>query len=411
MSPSVTATYSYDAQGQRTESVVSVGTQVTTSTFAYAGLALLGLSASQSGGTQNDAWKITYLDDGAGRPYAGIYREPASSTTPVVFGLVLTDRGDVVALLDAAGTPFAAYRYDAWGNPQGSGNVTTGIWAQSTTLINAALATDIALRQPLRYAGYYYDSESGLHYLSARTYDPQTGQFLAKDPLKTSEETSYQYCGGNPVAGVDPSGTYAVETDDHQESGLGWQLARARTEAAERRLRHEAESIYNLLIINVAQGDETAAAVFMRWSGVQERDITPIRVQFVIETARLFAGASEHTVNEPDDPYETYSVTEDGRGYVASIVNDGPGKDVGGFWTKWHTWSEHWTETECTSLGAEFIMGTVGAVCSAAGGVIAGSWGAGAVAVLSTVVWGEVIGCDYHSQMAPSALPDSTDIH
>ena len=76
----------------------------------------------------------------------------------MVFALMTTDRGDVVELLDAAGSPFAAYRYDAWGNPQGSGNVATGIWSQSTALINSTLATDIARRQPLRYAGYCYDS-------------------------------------------------------------------------------------------------------------------------------------------------------------------------------------------------------------------------------------------------------------
>jgi hypothetical protein len=47
-----------------------------------------------------------------------VYREPATSTIPVVFGIVTTDRGDVVELVDAAGSPFSAYRYDAWGNPQ-----------------------------------------------------------------------------------------------------------------------------------------------------------------------------------------------------------------------------------------------------------------------------------------------------
>ena len=86
----------------------------------------------------------------------------------MVFGVVTTDRGDVVELLDAAGNPFAAYRYDAWGNPQGSGNVSTGVWSQATSLVGLSLAADIASRQPLRYAGYCYDLESGLYYLSAR---------------------------------------------------------------------------------------------------------------------------------------------------------------------------------------------------------------------------------------------------
>lgn len=68
------------------------------------------------------------------------------------------------------------------------------------------MASDIALRQPLRYAGYFYDSESGLYYLSARTYDPKTCQFLSKDPIDSDgEESPYQYCSGNPVYSSTPA--------------------------------------------------------------------------------------------------------------------------------------------------------------------------------------------------------------
>jgi hypothetical protein len=152
------ATYTYDAQGQRTQAAVTMSTQTTTSGFVYQGLLLQSLSASQSGGSNPTSWKITYLYDEYGKPYAGVYRCPATSTTPTVFGMVTNDRGDVVELLDATGAPFAAYRYDVWGNPQGTGNVGTGIWSQSTGLISGAVATDIAKRQVLRYASYCWDA-------------------------------------------------------------------------------------------------------------------------------------------------------------------------------------------------------------------------------------------------------------
>ncbi len=46
-----------------------------------------------------------------------------------------------------------------------------------------------------------------MYYCSARTYDPTTRQFLSKDPAKDDgEESAYQYCGGDPVGKVDPSG-------------------------------------------------------------------------------------------------------------------------------------------------------------------------------------------------------------
>jgi len=163
-------------------------------------------NANQSGGTNPASWKITYLYDENGRPYAGVYRSPKESTTPLYFGILTTDRGDVVSLLDSAGAPFAAYRYDAWGKPTGTGNVDTGVWSKSTSLISLQVATDLATRQPLRYASYYYDAESGFYYLSSRSYDPVTRQFLSKDLSRNDgEESAYQYCGGNPVAGVDPT--------------------------------------------------------------------------------------------------------------------------------------------------------------------------------------------------------------
>jgi hypothetical protein len=128
-----------------------VATEVTSTDFIYQGLALQSLSATQTGGESQKSWKITYLYDEYGRPYGGIYRDPADTSSPVFFGMVVTDRGDVVELLDANGDPFAAYRYDAWGNPIGNGNLGTGIWSQTTGLItDQTLANAIATRQPPR---------------------------------------------------------------------------------------------------------------------------------------------------------------------------------------------------------------------------------------------------------------------
>jgi RHS repeat-associated protein len=144
----------------------------------------------------------------------------------------------VVELLDANGNPFAAYRYDAWGNPLGEGNVGAGLWSQGTTGITAELATTIAERQVLRYAGYCFDSESGMYYLSARHYDPATRQFLSKDLSRNDgEQSAYGYCLGNPVFGTDPSGyrplfeTGSRETD--REALKRWSKQKAE-EARER---------------------------------------------------------------------------------------------------------------------------------------------------------------------------------
>ena len=192
----ITAAYTYDALGQRLTSTVTSGSLTTNTKYTYAGLTLLSLVATPSAGA---SYSVTYLYDGDGRAYGGVYR--TATVTPVPFRLVTTDRGDVAELSEwSTSNAFAAYRYDAWGRPL---SVTT----RAAGSITAAMAADIAGRQPLRYAGYVWDSESGTYYLLARTYDPAAMQFLQKDPAKADgEESAYQYCGGDSVGKTDPSG-------------------------------------------------------------------------------------------------------------------------------------------------------------------------------------------------------------
>jgi RHS repeat-associated protein len=176
---------------------VTSGSVTTTTTFSYEGLTLLSLAAEATGG---EAWSLAYLYTADGRPYAAIYSD---ETTAVPFSMLTTDRGDVVALLDSSGETFASYRYDQWGRPLSTQTAATG-------KVGAYLAATIASRQVLRYAGYAWDAESSLYYCSARYYDPATMQFLTKDIAEAdAEESPYQYCGGDPVGTVDPSGEWA----------------------------------------------------------------------------------------------------------------------------------------------------------------------------------------------------------
>ena len=76
----------------------------------------------------------------------------------------------------------------------------------------------------LRYASYVWDAESALYYCSARYYDPATRQWTTGDPAKADgEESPYQYCGGEPVGEVDPTGLA-----NHRSSVTVWNSSGAR---------------------------------------------------------------------------------------------------------------------------------------------------------------------------------------
>ena len=100
-------------------------------------------------------------------------------------------------LVDTSGTIVAAYTYDPYGN-----------------ILTAT--GDLAQINPLRYRGYYYDTELGMYYLNSRYYDPKVGRFInADDYVSTGQgilgNNMFAYCGNNPTARKDPDGD-AFET-------------------------------------------------------------------------------------------------------------------------------------------------------------------------------------------------------
>ncbi|MPM62377.1 hypothetical protein SDC9_109248 [bioreactor metagenome] len=70
---------------------------------------------------------------------------------------------------------------------------------------------------PIRYRGYYYDTETGLYYLQSRYYNPEWGRFLNADDMQTLTLSQddilvtnlFAYCVNNPVNNSDPSGYFA----------------------------------------------------------------------------------------------------------------------------------------------------------------------------------------------------------
>ena len=67
---------------------------------------------------------------------------------------------------------------------------------------------------PIRYRGYYYDTESGLYYVGSRYYDPQVcrwinaddSEILLEDQDNLLQYNLFAYCFNNPVNMFDPTG-------------------------------------------------------------------------------------------------------------------------------------------------------------------------------------------------------------
>ena len=106
-------------------------------------------------------------------------------------------QGDVVAIYNKNGTLKAKYLYDAWGN---------------CTISSETTDYDVANANPIRYRGYYYDSDTGLYYCNARYYSPKWRRFISPDDTAYLDPESpnglnlYCYCYNDPVNFFDPSG-------------------------------------------------------------------------------------------------------------------------------------------------------------------------------------------------------------
>ena len=143
------------------------------------------------GGTVLSTKTLDFFYDDSGRPFALNYSVDGSDFETYYY--ILNLQGDVVQIIDANGVMQAEYVYSPWGE-----------------IISAE--GDLAEINPLRYRGYYYDSETGFYYLRSRYYDPENHRFINADTYASTDSgdaiscNMFAYCGNNPVMRGDEDG-------------------------------------------------------------------------------------------------------------------------------------------------------------------------------------------------------------
>ena len=203
VSGSKTVDIQYDGRGMRVAKTRKIASNTTNSTYIY----------------DSQGKLRTEIEDNTTRNY--IYGQDGVvgyEENDVHFMYRKNFFGDIVAIYQGA-TKIVEYSYDAWGNctitydPDGYG-----------------------ASNPIRYRGYYWDSDIKMYYLMTRYYDPKIGRFINADSFEYLDPKSinglnlYAYCRNNPIMHIDPMGTQFCQTsfdgeydldDDMYNSGGG----------------------------------------------------------------------------------------------------------------------------------------------------------------------------------------------
>ena len=202
---SVTASFTYDADGLRGTKTVN-GTDTI---YQYIGDKLY----YEKRGKKQEFY---YFYDSYGK-LSAIYYNFKSPTTgkssSAVYFVTTNSQGDVIGLYNNKGVKVAAYDYDSWGNATVY-EVTQDENGNNVHTVVTEETDHISYVNPIRYRGYYYDSDLGLYYLQSRYYDSTVGRFINADGYITTGQgvlsyNMFVYCLNNPVLLYDPNGNFS----------------------------------------------------------------------------------------------------------------------------------------------------------------------------------------------------------
>lgn len=203
----VTATYDYNIDGLRVKKTLSTGNTIE---YFYNGSGALEYELHTANGIKSMLY-YTYGRDGV-ELLTYIQNYGTANETTQKYWYMKNAQGDITGLVkintDGSATVECLYYYSSFGE------------LLRVTDVNGNIITNtahIAHINPIRYRGYYYDTESALYYVTSRYYDPEICRFISADSVNylgvDSSLLSYNlfaFCMNNPINRSDDNGNWSM---------------------------------------------------------------------------------------------------------------------------------------------------------------------------------------------------------
>ncbi len=229
-------TYTYDAAGNETQKTQGSGASAVTWKYGYDNQNRLVSAVELTGTTSTTAVQATYTYDVFGdRIQDSVYTSSSGLTTVTRHAY---DGPDLIADINTSGGVLARYVYSdgvdqIWARAIPNGQPNAGVaWYLTDRLgsVRDLMDGTGALQDHLDYSGYgvvtesnasfgdhtkyaggWVDAYTGEEQFDARWYDAATGRWLSQDPLGFSagDASLYRYVGNDPINATDPSGLFS----------------------------------------------------------------------------------------------------------------------------------------------------------------------------------------------------------
>jgi RHS repeat-associated protein len=262
--------YTYNTEGQRTKTIPATGPATTYSynqagnltsinrpeegatpkiedTYTYSG-ENLRTSETIKGATNYLTWNTTQplpllLSNGTNSYIYGPEGAPIEQITSEEHAQYLhhDQQGSTRLITGEKGETLGSYAYTPYGTTQEHTGTTT---------------------TQLGYDGQYTTPDTGLIYLRARVYDPNTAQFLTVDPAVEVTHQPYAYAKGNPLTYTDRGGFSAEEIEIYCPWCVG-AMPTPVAEAISESIKKSGEALLSLAT-EEANGDEGEAELRQR---------------------------------------------------------------------------------------------------------------------------------------------------